>query len=274
MRDLLKLHLQLFAEDDSAANDVEDVITDADSEEATYEEDASETEEVEVSEEVTEKPKAKNSTKEYSERLKKDREAIRAEIEKEQNEKLERIAKSRGFDSWEELEEYSNNQQLEDLGVEDKDAFNNYINNVINNNPEILKARKIIAEQEARDSEARLEKEIMEISKLDPSIKTVQDLVNHPSYNNIVNRVQKGASVLDAYKLENFDVLTNRTADAAAQSVYNNINNKQHLKTTTGNATTDVVVPSEVYAMYKRNLPTWTDEQIKKHYAKEIGGNQ
>lgn len=258
----------------SAANeDVETSMdTNADSIDTDEVIEASENDESVAVEEPTEKTKSsKDKTKEYSDRLKKDREAIRKEIEKEQSEKLERIAKSRGFDSWEELEEYSNNQQLEELGVEDKDAFNKYIDNVINNNPEILRARKIIAEQEKRESERKLDEEIKQISELDASIKTLDDLINHPSYNNIVKRVQKGASVLDAYKLENFDMLTNRATDAAVQNVYNNVNNKRHMQTVSGSTTSDVVVPNEIYAMYKKNVPTWTDEQIRKHYAKEIG---
>lgn len=282
---LLPLDIQFFAEDadDSAANEAtevenEEVANDVDAddvetEESVESEEASDTEEAE-SDEESEKKSTKDKTKEYSERLKKDREAIRKEIEDEQNEKLERIARSRGFDSWEELEEYSRNQELEELGVSDKEAFNNYINNVISNNPEILKAKKIIAEQERRDSEKRLEEDVKEISKLDGSIKTVTDLINHPSYANIVERVKKGSSVLDAYKLENFDALTGRATDAAVQHVYNNINNKSHMKGVTGNGTDDIVVPNDVYMAYKKNLPNWTDEQIKKHYAKEMKGDE
>lgn len=282
---LLPLDIQFFAEDadDSAANEATEVkndevandvdADDVETEESVESEEASDTEESDADEE-SEKKSTRDKTKEYSERLKKDREAIRKEIEDEQNEKLERIARSRGFDSWEELEEYSRNQELEELGVSDKEAFNNYINNVISNNPEILKAKKIIAEQERRDSERRLEEDVKEISKLDGSIKTVTDLINHPSYANIVERVKKGASVLDAYKLENFDALTGRATDAAVQHVYNNINNKSHMKSVTGNGTDDIVVPDDVYMAYKKNLPNWTDEQIKKHYAKEMKGDE
>lgn len=270
----MKLDIQLFAEE-SAANEevVEDTTEDtfADGIEEDVFDGTSEIEDEE--DEDLEPPKStKDTTKEYSERLKKDRENIRKELEKEQNEKLTRIAKSRGFDSWEELEEFSNKQQLEDLGVEDADAFKEYLNNVINNNPEIIRAKQIIAEQQARETERKLEEEVKQIGELDPSIKSVQDLIQHPSYDRVLDRVKKGSNIIDAYKLENFDALTHRSTDAAVQSVYNNINNKQHIKTTSGNTTKDIVVPSDVYAMYKRNLPNWSDEQIKKHYANEMEG--
>ncbi len=56
------------------------------------------------------------------------------DVEKEYNGKLDKIAKARGFENWAELEEYSAQQQLEELGVQDKDAFKNYVNNIIDNN--------------------------------------------------------------------------------------------------------------------------------------------
>lgn len=226
----------------------------------------------EIDNEETNEPKTKDSTKEYSERLKKDREKIRQELEKEQASKLDAIARSRGFENWEELEEESNKQQIEDLGITDVDAFNKYLNEAIANNPEMIKAKRVLQEQEARESEKRLEEEIAKIGQLDPNIKNVNDLLNHPTYEAILNRVKNGQTVLDAYKLENFEMLTLRQTESAKQSVYNNINNKSHVKTSKGAVTKDVVVPQDVYIMYKRNLPSWSDEQIKKHYAKEVGG--
>ena len=276
---LMELDIQLFADDnDPAANETG---TDAGNTETEVETEVTTEEETPVNEqndqetitETEEKP-VKKSTKDYSERLKADREKIRKEIEEENNKRLDTIAKSRGFDNWKELEEYSNKEQLRNLGVEDQDAFEKYLNNLIESNPEIIQARNIIAEQKQREAERQLNDQLIEISKLDNSIKTINDLVAHPSYDKILERVTKGESLLDAFKLENFETLTGRATDAAVQHTLNNINNKSHVKTTTGSSTNDVVVPNDIYAMYKRNLPTWSDEQIKKHYAKEIGADE
>lgn len=276
---LMELGIQLFADDnDPAANETG---TDAGNTETEVETEAKTEEETPVNEqndqetvtETEEKP-VKKSTKDYSERLKADREKIRKEVEEENNKRLDNIAKSRGFDNWKELEEYSNKEQLKNLGVEDSEAFEKYLNNLIESNPEIIQARNIIAEQKQREAERQLNDQLIEISKLDNSIKTINDLVAHPSYDKILERVTRGESLLDAFKLENFETLTGRATDAAVQHTLNNINNKGHVKTTTGSSTNDVVVPSDVYAMYKRNLPTWSDEQIKKHYAKEIGADE
>lgn len=284
---LMELDIQLFAEtDDPAANSDNSQGTNAGSTETgegtvvdTTDNDSSVNEQNgQVTNTTTddgegeEVKTVKKSTKEYSERLKNDREKIRKELEEENNKRMDSIAKSRGFENWKELEEYSNKEQLQNLGVNDTDAFEKYLNNIIENNPEMIKARAIIAEQQQRDAERQLNDQVAEISKLDGSIKNVNDLLNHPSYDKVLDRVKNGANLVDAFKLENFDTLTGRASDAAVQHTLNNINNKSHVKTTSGSATTDVVVPNEIYAMYKRNLPNWTDEQIKKHYAKEMGG--
>lgn len=286
--DLMELDIQLFAETDDPAANIDDsqgtnagstetgegaVVDTTDNDSSVNEQNGQVTDTTTDDGEGEEVKTVKKSTKEYSERLKNDREKIRKELEEENNKRLDSIAKSRGFDNWKELEEYSNKEQLQNLGVNDTDAFEKYLNNIIENNPEMIKARAIIAEQQQRDAERQLNDQVTEINKLDSSIKNVTDLLNHPSYDKILERVKNGASLVDAFKLENFDTLTGRASDAAVQSALNNINNKSHVKTTSGSATSDVVVPTEIYNTYKRNLPNWTDEQIKKHYAKEIGGD-
>lgn len=284
---LMELDIQLFAEaDDPAANSDDSqgtnagstetgegaVVDTTDNDSNVNEQDGQVTDTTTDDGEGEEVKTVKKSTKEYSERLKNDREKIRKELEEENNKRMDSIAKSRGFENWKELEEYSNKEQLQNLGVNDTDAFEKYLNNIIENNPEMIKARAIIAEQQQKDAERQLNDQVTEIGKLDSSIKSVSDLLNHPSYEKVLDRVKNGANLVDAFKLENFDTLTGRASDAAVQHTLNNINNKSHVKTTSGSASSDVVVPTEVYAMYKRNLPNWTDEQIKKHYAKETGG--
>jgi hypothetical protein len=266
---LLPLNIQLFGED-SPANEPEetgDVDGDNIDDDMMFSDGTSEPEEQDTSN--NEDAHTKTATKKYSERLNSDRAKIREDIEKEYTGKLDKIAKARGFENWAELEEYSAQQQLEELGVQDKDAFKNYVNNIIDNNSEVLRARQIIAEQQEREAKRQLEEQVAEIGKLDSTITNVNDLLSHPSYDRIVERVKKGANIVDAYKLENFDALTGRNTEAAKQSVYNNINNKSHVNTVRGTSPNDVIVPNDIMAIYRKNFPHWTDEQIKKHYAKE-----
>lgn len=274
---IMKLDIQLFADsNDPAANEIDTNAGSVETENVI--EDVTTESETPVNEqnndvEIVEESHVKKSTKDYSDRLKADREKIRKELEEENNKRMDNIAKSRGFDNWKELEEYSNKERLEELGVSDSAAFEKYLNNIIENNPEIVKARAIIAEQKQKEAERQLNEQLIEISKLDNSIKNINDLVAHQSYDRVLDRVTKGSSLIDAFKLENFDALTGRATDAAVQHTLNNINNKSHVKTTAGGSVDDIVVPNDIYATYKRNLPNWSDEQIKQHYAKELKGD-
>ena len=131
MKELLKLFpldIQLFSEE-SPANEPEetgDVDGDNIDDDMVFSDGTSETEEQD-----TEDAHTKSATKKYSERLNSDRAKIREDVEKEYNSKLDKIAKARGFENWAELEEYSAQQQLEELGVQDKDAFKNFNQNFI-----------------------------------------------------------------------------------------------------------------------------------------------
>jgi len=256
----MPLSIQMFAEEDegSAANEID---TDADNIETT--EDTSETVETEDEQTST----VKNSTKEYSERLNRDREKIRKEIEEEYKLKNDNLAKARGFENWAELEEASNREMLEGFGVNDTEGFNKYLENVIANNPAMLQAKAIIAEDQRKNAERQIQEDIVTISKIDPSITSIADLLAHPSYANIAKKVENGMNLVDAYKLENFEALTNKRSDAAVAHAMNNISNKSHMTTMNGRASTDVAVPSDVYAMYKTFNPNMTDEEIRKHYS-------
>jgi hypothetical protein len=60
----------------------------------------------------------------------------------------------------------------------------------------------------------------------------------------------------------------------SSQNVITNIDSKGHLKTTTGAKTKEIVVPDEVLASYRKNMPTMTEQEIREHYAKFVGGNK
>ena len=141
---------------------------------------------------------------------------------------------------------------------------------MIDRHPEVVKAR--IAQQEAETAAAksRINAQLAEISKLDPSIKSVDDLVRTDNYAEIKNKVQIGYSLADAYKLVNFDRLSARSGEAGKQAAINSISSKSHLTTTpVGTAgSIAVVVPEDIKTAYRQINPGITDEEIAKHYSK------
>lgn len=125
------------------------------------------------------------------------------------------------------------------------------------------------ADEQRRQAEAqaRVNAELAEIHKLDPTINTVEDLLSMPGAKAFYDLVRKGNSFLDAYRLANFDRLTTARAEAARQQALNNARGKDHLTGTgtpqgTGAATT----PPDVKAEYLAFNPDATDAEIQKHY--------
>lgn len=216
----------------------------------------------------------KASTKAYSERLNNERKKMKEEIESEFKEKLNSIAKARNFESWEELEEYDEHERLEKMGVEDPDQFKEYLNTLITNNPIVKKAQEVLSKREQEERDEFISGQIKEINKLDDTIKTIDDLAKIDRYDEFTKKIDKGYSLTDAYKLVYFDKIKTTDIEAAKQTVLNNIDSKSHLKSTTGNSGKEIYVPEDIMAMYKKNIPNMSEADIRKHYAKMVGGNE
>lgn len=277
--ELIKLNIQLFAEEadndtDFADSDIEeDVIEDEvdDTEDTSEENEVDNLEEEEVKE-IPAKSK-QDTTKEYSERLKKEREKIRVEEEKTALVRMEKFAKNRGFESIEEMEEYDETERLQKIGVTDRDVFKKYVDDSISTNPTVIEAQKIIDAQKQRDKELYVKEQIAQISELDDSIKSLDDLAELDKYDDYIEKVKAGMTFVDAYKVIYFDKLATKRSEAAKTEALKNINSKKHMKSTSGSGTpNNITVPADIFAMYKKNIPSMTDADIRKHYAKSIGG--
>lgn len=147
---------------------------------------------------------------------------------------------------------------------------------VMDTHPVIQKAQQLLdhqqaaqkAQQEAEDK-ARIDAELARISELDPSIKSVGDLLKMPTAEAFRGYVKKGYSFEDAFYLSNRERLEQQKVEAAKQQALNNSRGKDHLNPV-GNSRSEgaVAVPAGVMAMYRRLNPTATAEQIQNHYNK------
>lgn len=148
------------------------------------------------------------------------------------------------------------------------------LNQLIEQNPILQQARQMVQntenlqkEQQAAADQARIDSELAEIGKLDPTIKGVADLLNMPTAAQFKGYVDKGYSFLDAYKLANMDTMANARAQAAADEAARKAQSKSHL-TATGNvqgAGASSVPPAQM-AMFRKMNPGATDAQIQKFY--------
>lgn len=206
-------------------------------------------------------------TKAFSKRLKEEIEKARQEIMAEVQSKNDKLAQAYNFKNYKEFEEYTEKQKLAQVGIQDEEMFNDILNEKIEKNPTVLKAKEIILENEQERGKQLLIKELKEINKIDPSINTIDDLVkmdNIDEFNNLFQK--KHYSMLDAYKIANFDKLSNKASAKAKQEVLNNLDSKSHLKTNSGSSGNDVVIPADVLEQFTNS--GMTKEEAQKYYIK------
>lgn len=140
---------------------------------------------------------------------------------------------------------------------------------MIENNPTVQQARQVINRVQQEQGQRALESELSEIGKLDPSITGMETLMQHPNFQQFNDLVMRGYSLVDAFKLANFDQLSGRRAAAAKQQAMNDVNGKNHLSATqTGTGGEDIVIPEETMAFYRAAFPKWTNKQIIEDYKK------
>ena len=143
------------------------------------------------------------------------------------------------------------------------------LNQMIEQNPVVQQARQMTAKMQQEEGQRYIEGQVAEISKVDPSIKSFADLTKADTFPQFDAMVRRGYSLVDAYKIVNFDRLSGQRAAAAKQQALNSVNGKNHLNTTKGAGSgEDVVVPEETMAMYRSAFPNWTKQQIIDDYKK------
>lgn len=263
MNEQLKLNIQLFAEE--ADNDTE--IADGE-----VEFDETEVDDVEPEEEI-EQPVEVDQTKAFSERLKSKSVEIEKKAKDEAKADMDRTAQLRGYKDWEAFEKAITEDTILDMGVKDPDQFEKFVKGLIEKDPMVVKAKKLIEEQEASQGERELQEQVNKIMSDDSSIKTLDDIFALPNYKEIYEKVQKGYSLHDAYVIVNKDKIMLSKAETAKKQVITNLDSKGHLKNATGAGGVEVKIPQDIMDGYKRNLPGWSDEQIKNHYIKVTKGD-
>ena len=261
----LDFDIQLFADEADNEEEVEDTELDEEEVELT-DSDAvdADSEEQDEKDEETEKEVEVDKTKAFSERLKQKTK----DIEKKYEDKLNNIAKNKGYDTWEDFEKALNRDALVEAGVEDPDKFSDVLNRMISESPEVVKAREIIEQQKQDENDRIMQEELKLIHAVDDSIKTLDDISKMDNCDEVIEKLNKGYSLYDAYVLCNMDRISQINKNKKDKKNVDNQNSKSHMKTSTGGSNDYVEIPKEIYDTYKKNLPGWTDKQIREHYKK------
>jgi len=161
---------------------------------------------------------------------------------------------------------------LQQTGMSEEE-FNQFVQDL----PEVRKARETQeaaekAERAAREAAARvkMDEQLREIGALNPSIRSLEDLAKMPTYPRFYELVRRGNTLTDAFKLANYEALTQSAAAGARQAAVNAARSKGHLEQTRSRGTGAVSVPAEVREQYKLFNPDATDEEIQRHYARSV----
>ena len=262
----LKLNIQRFAEEADNEFDDEDEFDDEELDESDNHEGAGDADGEESS---------VDTTKAFSKRLKEKTKELETkyseEADKRVNEKLNEIAKIHGYDTWDKYEDSINKNLMIEAGVDDPEKIEQVIQKMISQNPEVIKAKRIIEQTERDNYNKSISEQIEMINKIDPEINSLEDLSKLENCNDITEKVKAGYKLYDAYVICNLDKIQNAKIASAKKQAKDNYDSKGHMKKSAGKSSTVIDVPNDIYQMYKRNTKM-TDEQIKAHYKKSLEG--
>lgn len=174
------------------------------------------------------------------------------------------------------FQEYQSKQMQQDL--KDGKLTPEMLQQLISQNPVMQQVQKIVGQDTAakklaqqQAEQTRIDGEIAEISKLNPNVKTVGDLLSMPKYQEFKSYVDKGYSYLDSYRLSHMDEIANARAEQARQTALNNARGKDHLVASGKSQGTGAAsVPPEIMRQYRLFNPKATDAQIQAHYNKTL----
>jgi hypothetical protein len=138
-------------------------------------------------------------------------------------------------------------QKLQQAGIDPKD-----LEAIINQHPAVRQAQAADAANRQQMRQRLIEKDIADIGKIDPSIKSLEDLMDSPAGADTEKLVkQRGLSYLEAYKLVTFDRVSNARVAAQEKANAEKAGGKSHLDSTAQKTPDVVSVPSETMQMYR-----------------------
>lgn len=164
------------------------------------------------------------------------------------------------------LEKFNEDQRKkvrEKSGMSDE-QYDDYIAGL----PEVKEARRIKEEAQQAQIQQQISEELRQISELDPSVHTVSDVLSGESGEQIRQSIARGMTLIDAFKLANFDRLRNGAAEGERIHAGYNAMSKAHLGKTRSRGQGMAEVPKETKEYYKVYFPHMSDSDIQKEYNK------
>lgn len=283
-KNLMTLNLQFFAEDEVSENtpEVAEMVENApevesDTEVSTEtESDSTEDSNVQSAEENAKYAAARRrAEQELAERLKEEDAEYERRFAGYVNPITNQPIRSKKdyFEALDAQDKLRRDEELRQKGI-DPSVFEEMVNRQVANNPTVLQAQAMLQATKQAEIQNRIEEDLKAIKKLDSSIKTLDDVLNSPNAPQMLSYVQNNnMSLVDAYKMVNFDALMANSTKGAKQAVINNIKGTQHLNSTDGVSTHDdggVDIPTDELSTWKRAYPELSMAELRKKYNKVL----
>lgn len=160
-------------------------------------------------------------------------------------------------------------EMIRKTGMNDTE-FQNFVESL----PEVQEAKAAQREAQEAKANARMKEQMDAIQEMNPAVRDIKDLARMETYPKLYELVQKGYDLADAYRLANFEALTQTTAAATRQAAMNTMQGKKHLGKTQGRGTGGESVPADVREMYRALNPDATEAEIRAHYNRSHKRNQ
>ena len=146
----------------------------------------------------------------------------------------------------------------------------NELDAIIANNPVIRQAQQVLAQTQEQENVRRLNEELEQIKGLDPSINSVEDILQAPNRGAILQKVNAGYSLVDAFMICNYDRLSTANTAASKQAAINALRGKDHMTQTGGviDNNTDMEIPVAELSRWKEMFPEASDKELRAKYTR------
>lgn len=143
---------------------------------------------------------------------------------------------------------------------------------ILENDPEKAQLKAEMEQLKAArvndEAQKAFERDFAELQKLEPALKTQQDLAKLEGFDEIVALCQKGIDMVTAYKAVNYGKATRQSREAGQQAAINAAKGKTHLAAHGGESENSrmVPVPEGMMRILKDQFPGKSSEEITKLY--------
>ncbi len=173
------------------------------------------------------------------------------------------------FDALDAQERIAARQQMEENGI-DPDM----LDQMIQNNPAIRQAQEILRQNQLNEGRRELDSQIREISEFFPEVQSLADVAKMDTFPVFDAYVRNGLSLVDAFKLANFDVMSQRNAAATKQAAINAAKGKSHMSPigggTEGQSSQLVDIPDDARKVWEEAYPGLSYKELKEKYNRSL----